>query len=476
MSATLGTLLRTLDPALSIAIFERLDRVAAESSDAWNNAGTGHAGFCELNYTPERADGTVDVSKAVHISEDYELSRSFWAALVEAGDLARPSSFIREIPHLAFVRGDDDVRFLRARYEAMVASPPFAGMEWSDDPARVAEWVPLVMDGADRRRPVAATRMAIGTDVNFGALARALVERLDAQDGVDVHLGHEITDITREDGVWRVDVRDVESAAERTVRARLVFIGAGGYSLTLLERTGIPEAKGYGAFPVSGQWLRCTNRDVIARHEAKVYGKAAVGAPPMSVPHLDTRWIDGKRELLFGPYAGVTTRFLKQGSVLDLLKSVGIDNIRPVLHAGLANADLTRYLVGQALLSPEERVETLRAYCPSARDEDWELQIAGLRVQIIASDGHGGGELKFGTEVVTSADGSVAALLGASPGASTAVAIMARVIQRCFASRWKEWEPRCRALMPSLGRPLHDDAALCRRVRDRNRAVLGLGA
>jgi malate dehydrogenase (quinone) len=331
------------------------------------------------------------------------------------------------------------------------------------------------MDG-HRREPVAATRMAIGNDVNFGALTRALVDWLGKQDGVQVHLGHEVGDFRRNGAEWEIDVRDAKTEATRTVRARFVFIGAGGFSLTLLERTGIPECRGYGAFPVSGQWLRCTNRSVIERHEAKVYGKAATGAPPMSVPHLDTRWIDGARELLFGPYAGITTKFLKQGSWLDLLGSIKLDNILPVMRAGVENLDLTRYLVGQALLSPEERVAVLRDYYPGARDEDWELQIAGLRVQIIKEDGRGGSSLKFGTEVVTSADGSVAALLGASPGASTAVAIMLELLARCFPERWRsaDWQERCRALVPPLGRSPAKDAELCRSMRRRSAALLGL--
>jgi malate dehydrogenase (quinone) len=463
MSATLGALLRKLDPSLTIQIFESLDRAAAESSDAWNNAGTGHSGFCELNYTPERPDGTVDVSKAVAIAEQFEASRQFWASLVEHGDLPAPDSFIREIPHLSFVWGERNIAFLRERHRALCGSPWFEGLEYSEDPRQIARWAPLVMEGPGRGA-VAATRMACGNDVNFGALTRSLIAGLDQQHGVDVHLGHEVIDLRR-DREWFIDVRDKHTGEERVVRARFVFIGAGGYSLTLLEKSGVPEARGYGAFPVSGQWLRCSNREVIARHDAKVYGKAEVGAPPMSVPHLDTRWIDGQKELLFGPYAGFTTRFLKQGSYFDFLGSLGIDNLRPLMAAGVQNLDLTRYLIGQALLSPEERHAVLAQYCPGARLEDWEPQIAGLRVQIIKSDGHGGGELKFGTEVVTGADGTIAALLGASPGASTAVAIMRELVQKCFPAQWPKWRDRCDGWIPS--------AMGCKALRARSAALLG---
>ncbi len=453
MSATLGTLLGKLEPTLQVEAFERLDRAAAESSDAWNNAGTGHAGYCELNYTPPAADGSVDCTKAVRIAEQFATSLELWRALVAGGELPDAASFLRQVPHLSFVAGEGDVAFLRARARQLVSWPRFGDLEYSEDPEQIAAWIPLVMDGRDRGPPVAVTRMTRGTDVNFGALTRGMFAALATRPGFALHLDHEVVDLRRDGGGWRVDVRDLASGDQRTVRARFVFIGAGGYSLSLLERTGIPEARGYGAFPVSGQWLRCTNPEVIARHHAKVYGKAAVGAPPMSVPHLDTRWIGGRQELLFGPYAGFTTRFLKRGSALDLLGSIGIHNLRALLSAGLENLDLTRYLVGQAMLSTEERVALLRRYCPRANDDDWDVQVAGLRVQIIKSDGHGGGDLRFGTEVVTSADGTVAALLGASPGASTAVSIMLEVLARCFPAQWASpiWRARLVELLPSLG-------------------------
>ena len=449
MSATLGTLLRQLAPELRIVMFERLDRAAAESSDAWNNAGTGHSGYCELNYTPRGADGSVDCSKAVKIAAQFAQSLELWQALVEDGHLPDSPSFVRRVPHVSFVDGDD-VPFLRTRADNLRRSPLFGDLEYTEDPARIAEWIPLVMEGR-ASGPVAATRVSRGADVNFGALARSMFHDLGAQPGVAVELNHKVLDISRDGTGWRVDVRDHTTDSERSVTAQFVFIGAGGYSLTLLEKSGIPEAKGYGAFPVSGQWLRCTNPAVIARHEAKVYGQAEVGAPPMSVPHLDTRWIGETQELLFGPYAGFTTKFLKEGSWLDLLRSIGIHNARTVAAAGLANLDLTRYLIGQAMLSTEERIDLLRQYYPLASDADWEVQVAGLRVQIIKSDGKGGGELRFGTEVVTSADGSIAALLGASPGASTAVSIMLELLARCFPERWRSdaWRTRLARLVPS---------------------------
>lgn len=454
MSATLATLLRKVDRGLRMIAYERLDHAAAESSDAWNNAGTGHSGFCELNYTPQRPDGSVDCGKAIHIAAQFQQSLELWRSLVAAGELPAEGTFLREMPHVSFVTGED-VPYLRARAETLARSPLFRALEYTEDRAQIAEWAPLVMDGRPADEPVAASRVKRGTDVNFGALTRSLITWIDELSGFGIRLGREVRDIRRADDGWLLDIKQLETGDERTVHAKFVFIGAGGYSLKLLEKSGIPEARGYGAFPVSGQWLRCTNREVIERHHAKVYGKAAVGAPPMSVPHLDTRWIDGKRELLFGPYAGFTTKFLKEGSWLDLLGSIGIHNIRPMLAAGIGNMDLTRYLVGQALLTEAEREDLLRRYYPMARGEDWEVQVAGLRVQIIKSDGRGGGELKFGTEVVTSADGTLAALLGASPGASTAVSIMLELLSRCFPEKWasSEWQSRLHALIPSLREP-----------------------
>ncbi len=477
MSATLGVLLKKLDPSLSVQLFERLDTAAAESSDAWNNAGTGHSAFCELNYTPQNPDGSIAIDKADKIAEQFELSKQFWATLVTDGTLPDPGQFIHSIPHMSFVWGADNVDYLRKRHAALVQSPLFAGMEFSADPAQIAAWVPLVMQGRDPAQPVAATRMALGTDVNFGSLTRALLTHLDGLPATDLHLGHEIEDFRRkDDGIWRVKVKNLATGESRIERARFVFIGAGGGSLNLLEKTEIPEAEGFGGFPVSGQWLRCTNPAVSARHGAKVYGKAAVGSPPMSVPHLDTRQIEGRQELLFGPYAGFSTKFLKQGSYSDLFRSIELGNIRPLLFAGARNLGLTRYLIGQVLQSDEERMAALRDYYPQANPADWKLAVAGQRVQVIKKDKKEGGVLEFGTEVVTSADGSVAALLGASPGASTAVAIMVDLVQRCFPQQAQSaaWQAGFRALLPSFGQHLADDAALCRAVRERSHGVLRL--
>lgn len=477
MSATLGMMLKQLQPDLTIQIFERLDAAAAESSDAWNNAGTGHAAFCELNYTPELPDGTVDTSKAEKISESFEISRQFWAYLIKENLIDQPPSFIRNIPHMSFVWGEDNVNFLRKRYQSLNKCHLFEGMEYTEDGSRIAEWIPLIMEGRDPGEKVAATRMDIGTDVNFGSLTRCMFNALNKMDGVEMYFNHEVRDLDQDSNhKWHVRVKDLDTGKKREITTGFVFIGAGGGSLPLLEKSGIPEGKGFGGFPVSGQWLVCNNPEVLEKHEAKVYGKAAVGSPPMSVPHLDTRYINGKKALLFGPYAGFSTKFLKRGSYLDLPLSIKASNLRPMLAAGIDNIPLTRYLIDQVLQSPKDRLAALREYFPNARAKDWELEVAGQRVQVIKKDPEHGGILEFGTEVVSAADGSIAALLGASPGASTAVSIMLNLINRCFSDHFRSttWQQKIKQMIPSWNQSLGSNAQLCRRIRAYTSEVLDL--
>ncbi|TGD58123.1 malate:quinone oxidoreductase [Flavobacterium humi] len=477
MSATLGLLLKELQPDLKIEIFERLDIAAAESSDAWNNAGTGHAAFCELNYTPELEDGSIDTKKAVKISESFEVSRQFWAYLVEKGLLQNPESFIKSVPHMSFVWGDENVAYLKKRFEALQQYHLFKAMEYSEDTEQIKKWAPLVMENRKSKDKIAATSMKYGTDVNFGALTRSMFKYLESLDGVTMHFSHEVKNLRRyEDGSWRVKVKDLASGDKKRVRTPFVFIGAGGGSLLLLEKANIPEGEGFGGFPVSGQWLKCTNPEVIKKHGAKVYGKASVGAPPMSVPHIDTRMIDGEKALLFGPYAGFSTKFLKNGSYFDLIKSIELDNIKPMISAGVNNIPLTKYLIEQVFQSSNDRMKALKEYVPSAKKEDWVLENAGQRVQVIKKDKDGHGILEFGTEVVTAKDGSLAVLLGASPGASTAVSIMIDLVNRCFAKQMKSeaWEMKMKEIIPSYGQSLNENTAFCDEIRSRTSKILKL--
>ncbi|WP_090235711.1 malate:quinone oxidoreductase [Lentibacillus halodurans] len=475
MSATLGSLLKELAPDWDITIFEKLDKAGEESSNVWNNAGTGHSALCELNYTPEQPDGSIDISKALNINEKFQMSKQFWSYLVNSNLMHNPEDFIRSLPHMSLVHGEDNVEFLRKRFEALSEAPLFQGMEFSDDPETLQEWIPLIMNERTVDQPIAATKVDAGTDVNFGALTRKLLGHLERQH-VHIKYNRTVDDIERtDDGAWEVKVRNYEDDTLEYHTAKFVFIGAGGGALPLLQKTGIPESEHIGGFPVSGQFLVCNNPEVVKQHDAKVYGKAPVGAPPMSVPHLDTRYIDGKKSLLFGPFAGFSPKFLKTGSNMDLLGSVKPNNVLTMLMAGAKNVPLTKYLIEQLMLSKEEYIEALHEFVPDAKSEDWELVTAGQRVQVIKDTEAGGkGTLQFGTEVVSAADGSIAALLGASPGASTAVSIMLEIMEKCFPAHLEAWEPKIKEMVPSYGVSLKEHPELVHDIRDTTARTLGL--
>ncbi len=477
MSSTLAMILKQLDPNLKVCVVERLKSVAKESTDGWNNAGTGHAAYCELNYTPQDDNGDVDISKALSINAAFELSLQFWTHLVKNKVLPNPSEFINRTPHRSFVWGEKNVAFLRKRFELMSSHHLFSGMEYSENHQQIKEWMPLIMNGRDENEPVAATNMPRGSDVDFGSLARHMMEHLQDQDDFELLLNHNVEDLKKSSqGGWSVQVKDRESGTETRIRSKFVFLGAGGGALPLLQKSGIPESKGYGGFPVSGQWLVCEDKEVAEQHFAKVYGKAAIGAPPMSVPHLDTRVIDGKKALLFGPFAGFTTKFLKKGSVMDLPASIKGNNLMPIVSVGMNNMDLTRYLISEVFQSNRSRMDSLREYFPEAKDENWSLASAGQRVQIIKKDENGRGTLEFGTEIVASEDGTIASLLGASPGASTAVQAMLDVVEKCFADKLEngDWKEKLKAMIPSYGESLIEDVELLKTVRTDTLKVLNL--
>ena len=475
MSATLGVLLKELVPEWNITVYEKLPHAGEESSNEWNNAGTGHSALCELNYTPELEDGTIDTTKAIAVNEQFQLSKQFWSYLVEKELIKDPDNFIMPLPHISFVQGKDDVEYLRKRYESLVDNPLFKGMEYSEDPEVLKEWIPVIMGNRKIDEPIAATKIDSGTDVNFGALTRILFNYLTTKN-VDIKYNHKVNDIKRlNNGKWEVKIQNDKEGIIRHHEADFVFIGAGGGSLPLLQMTGIPESKHIGGFPVSGLFLVCKNEELIEKHHAKVYGKAKLGAPPMSVPHLDTRYIDGKKELLFGPFAGFSPKFLKSGSYLDLIGSVKPSNVTTMLAAGLKEMGLTKYLIQQLMLTEDERIEELREFVPQAEKEDWEVYTAGQRVQVIKDTEEGGkGTLQFGTEVITSQDGTIAALLGASPGASTAVHVMLEVLERCFPNEMNDWEATIKEMIPSYGLSLMEHPDLLEEITKKADEVLEL--
>ena len=473
MSATLGTLLHELQPEWKIVAFERLSEVAQESSNPWNNAGTGHAALCELNYMPQ-GDGPLDPAKAVSINEQFQQSRQFWSSLVDRGVLDAPSTFINATPHMTFVRGEKDVAYLKARYEVLKKQPLFAGIEYSEDSRVINKWAPLLMQQRRKGEPFAATRVPAGTDVDFGALTHQLFDHL-TESGVTLRTNHEVRSLKKQkDGTWLVKYRNRIGHTPNEIKARFVFVGAGGWALKLLQNSGIPEIKGYGVFPIGGQFLKTTNPQVVAQHKAKVYSQASVGAPPMSVPHLDTRVVDGEATLMFGPFATFSPKFLKNGSMLDIVSQVRTHNLLPMLQVAVKNPDLITYLVGELLKNHAKKVDSLRTFMPTAKDEDWTLIDAGQRAQVMKKDPKKGGVLQFGTEVVAASDGSIAGLLGASPGASTAVPIMLSLLKSCFPDEYPGWEAELRALIPTFGEQLNTDAALAEESTTATAAALGI--
>jgi malate dehydrogenase (quinone) len=475
MSATLGTMLKELKPEWNIKVFEKLDKAGEESSNEWNNAGTGHAALCELNYTSEKPDGSVDINKAININEQFQLSMQFWSYLVNSKLIDNPKDFIMPLPHMSMVQGEENVAFLKKRFEAMSQNPLFQGMEFSDDPAKLMEWIPLIMENRPVNEAIAATKIDSGTDVNFGALTRMLLDHLMTKD-VEIKFNSSVDNVKRtSDNKWEIKVKNNAEGKIENHTADFVFVGGGGGSLHLLQKSGIPEGKHIGGFPVSGLFLVCNKPEVVEQHHAKVYGKAKVGAPPMSVPHLDTRFIDNKKSLLFGPFAGFSPKFLKTGSMFDLVTSVKPDNVVTMLAAGAKEMSLTKYLIQQVMLSKEKRIEELREFIPNAKLEDWDTVVAGQRVQVIKDTEAGGkGTLQFGTEIVTAADGSIAALLGASPGASTAVHAMLEILGRCFPQHMQEWEPKIKEMIPSYGVSLMDNPELLDEIHTSTAEALGL--
>lgn len=472
MSATLGTLIKDLEPNWNVKMFETLESPALESSGPWNNAGTGHSALCELNYTPEDTDGNIDIIKAVNVNEKWQTSLQYWANLVKEGRLSAPEEFIKKVPHLSFVEGKDNVNYLRKRQEILKEHPLFEGMEFSTDPETLKEWMPLMMEGRESFENIAATYMEKGTDVNFGELTRQLFNNLQ-HEGVSLNYKHEVLDLKQMDnGKWEVKVKDLKTGSDEFHIADFVFIGAGGGSLPLLQKTKIPESKNIGGFPVSGLFLVAQDEEIVNKHEGKVYGKAKVGAPPMSVPHLDTRYIDGKKSLLFGPFAGFSPKFLKTGSYFDLIGSVKPNNVFTMLASGAKEMALTKYLISQLMLSDDDRIEELREFVPTAKKEQWETIIAGQRVQVIKDTDKGKGTLMFGTETIVSQDGSVAALLGASPGASTSTDAMIDVLKRAFPEEFIEWQKEIKKMIPSYGKHLGDEKEMYELIDKEVREIL----
>jgi malate dehydrogenase (quinone) len=477
MSATLSALLRRLEPNWSITVVERLDGAAAESSDPWNNAGTGHAGLCELFYTPQLPDGSIDIGKAVRVNEQFQVSRQFWAYASDNEMVSDVRGFLNPVPHVSFVQGAEHVSYLRRRHEALAGNPLFARNEWvesADEFARRLPYMAAKRDLSESSAPIALTWAAEGTDVDFGALSRQLIG-YGLRNGTTALFGHEVRNLNRQrDGSWALTIRNRRSGEHHRLSAAFVFVGAGGQALPLLQKSGMKEAKGFGGFPIGGRFLRTDNQNITGRHRAKVYGLPVPGAPGMTAAHLDTRIVNGKPWLMFGPFAGWSPKFLKHGHFSDLPRSVTLGNLATVLGAGLGQRELVRYLIGQLRMSKPTRMAALREFAPSAVNSDWTMTTSGQRVQVMRRDARRGGRLEFDTTVLAAADGSIAGLLGASPGASIAVTAMLDVLRRCFPDRYPAWQATCKEMVPSLGFALSEEPALYEELRSWTTKSLGL--
>lgn len=468
MSTTLGTFLKNLEPGWNIKMFERLDVSGHESSHETNNAGTGHAALCELNYTVEQKDGSIDIEKAKTINEQFEISKQFWSYLVKSKHINNPKEFIRPLPHISFVMGAGNVNFLKRRYEALVSHPMFHDLEYTEDNSVIKDWIPLMMNGRNSEELVAASKIDDGTDVNFGELTRKMAWSIDGHNNASIHYRHEVQDFRQlEDGKWEVKVHNTEKSKIEYHAADYIFIGAGGHAIPLLQKTGIPESKHLGGFPISGAFLVCNNPDIVRRHNAKVYGKEPYGTPPMTVPHLDRRYIQGQESLLFGPFAAIGPKFLKYGSNMDMFKSIKTDNMLTLASAGIKNMPLVKYSIQQVMMRKSDRMAELRKFVPDAKDEDWDIHIAGKRVQVIKdTEEHGKGFIQFGTEVVSSEDNTVIALLGESPGASVSVSVALEVFKQSFPEYRETWETKLKEMIPSYGQSLIENSKLLYEIRE----------
>ena len=469
MGTTLATLLKELDPKIQVDLIEKLEDAGLESSNTLNNAGTGHAGYCELNYTPLIANGKINIQKALEINAKFEISLQFWSYLSKKYSSFKPKNFISKVPHISIVRGEKDVAFLKKRYLALKKNHLFNQIEFTINPRIIKKWVPLI-DCKNLTESIGATRFKSGSDVDFGSLTKELIKILVKKSSFKLHKNLEALSIKKIDNHgWGVTTKGVASKKEINFKANFVFITSGGDSLRLLQKTNIPEQIGYAGFPVNGKWLICNNPKINLQHTAKVYGKAQIGSPPMSMPHLDLRVVNGKRVLLFGPFASFTCKFLNSGSHLDLIKSIKFHNIKSILSVFLREWKLLIYLIKQTMHSNSFRMNELRRFYPNANSQDWSLMSAGKRVQIIKPSKKFGGTIEFGTEIIFNAENNLAALLGASPGASVSASSMIEIINKCFKekSKTKDWQSQLKKIMPVSSDRLIKDPTLIHKLRAR---------
>ena len=472
MSLTLGVLINEIYPDYPINLIEKLSDISLESSSALNNAGTGHAGYCELNYTPQEKNGEINISRAININEMFENSLEFWAYLETKYKFFDCKKFLKKTPHISFVKGDKNIIFLKSRYESLKKQPLFKEMEFSDDPKIIHQWAPLLNFKNEKKERYAATRVEHGTDINFGEISIQLLNLLKKNKKFHLYTNSNVEKISvLKDGLIDLKIKNQINKNIIEIKSNRIFIGAGGQSIALLQKMGLKETNGYAGFPISGKWLICNNKEIVKRHNAKVYSQVFDNAPPMSIPHLDLREIDGKQYLLFGPFAGFTFKFLKQGSNLDLPKSIRINNIRSLIIVFLKNFSLLIYLIKQSLMNHASRMKQLRYFYEDAKDSDWKLLDAGKRVQIIKNCPFEGSKLEFGTEIIFSQNKRICALIGASPGASISANAMSKVFIGMFG---KNKYVNLKKIISSYGSNLNSSSMKTKKFRTKIYTKIGL--
>ena len=253
MSTTLAILLTEIYPDINILILEKLDSAGKESTSAFNNAGTGHAANCELNYTPINNEGEIEFKKALSINNSFEKSLELWASLYEKGKIDC-KKFLRFTPHISFVSGEEDFNFLEKRYQMLSNLNEFKDMEFSSNFSEISSWAPLITKNRNKNIKIAATRVKRGTDIDFGALTNEYLKYLVKNKNVELNYLTEVFDLNKLDNNnWSVHLK--KDGKRRTLVAKYIFLGAGGKSITLLQKSKIPEGKLFGGLPVSGKWL-----------------------------------------------------------------------------------------------------------------------------------------------------------------------------------------------------------------------------
>ena len=471
MGATLASIIKEIDSNLKVDLIEKLHAPALECSHAYHNAGTGHAGYCELNYTPIISNNKINIEKALEINTAFEVSLQYWSYLAKKYRLFTPEKFIKRVPHISLVHNEKDIAYLRKRYTALKSNPLFETMQFTDNFKIIEKWIPLLKNKCSTKK-YAATKVENGTDVNFGEITCQLISILKTKKEFRLHTSCKVVDITQNTNTsWIVSLDN-----KLSIKTDFIFIASGGNSLKLLQKTKIAQQISYGGFPINGQWLVCKNPSVVAKHRGKVYGKAAIGSPPMSLPHLDLRVIDGKNILMFGPFASFTFKFLISGSFFDFISSIKFHNLKTLCVILLKEWPLLIYLIKQNFKTHQNRMADLKQFYPNANSKDWNLEDAGIRVQIMKKSKKDGPKLEFGTEIIFSKRNNLAALLGASPGASISVKSMIDVIEKCLMNKKRQnvWQSKIKKMIPSYGVDLVKNTTLLKKIRSDNQKILGI--